>query len=258
MLPGQLALTFQDEARGSMPRGEIQRSAAFSSRRRAYRWELRREWEHGPAIAWVGLNPSRADADRDDPTTLREIGFSYRWGFGVLVKVNIYPFCSSTPGGLHAWRRTSAAGPGFLREAAERAAAAISHCDLFIAAWGNHADPDDVTMWLRAIDRVLGRSVAWHVVGINADGSPRHTLSPGRRRVPDNAQPMQWEIPSSIPAGSSVPTDRRDSGPAGTACLSRADQKPASVTSEVGSKRRGDRIPLAPLLAGASTSPERG
>lgn len=195
MLPGQLALTFQDEARGPMPRGEIRRSALFSSRRKAYRWELRREWGQGPSIAWAGLNPSRADGDRDDPTTLREIGFSYRWGFGSLVKVNVYPFCSSKPGGLLAWRRTSAASRAFLQDAAARAAAAIAHCDLFVAAWGNHADPDDVSMWLRAIDRALDQTAAWHVVGTNADGSPRHTLSRGRGRIPDNAQPMQWGRP---------------------------------------------------------------
>ena len=56
-----------------------------------YRYWLKRAWGPGPAIAWVGLNPSTADGTKDDPTMQAEIGFSYRLGYGSLVKLKTEP-----------------------------------------------------------------------------------------------------------------------------------------------------------------------
>ncbi|MCA9851707.1 MAG: DUF1643 domain-containing protein, partial [Dehalococcoidia bacterium] len=53
----------------------MKRSASFSRDRR-YRYELGRRWGLGPAVTWVMLNPSTADATVDDPTIRRCIDFS--------------------------------------------------------------------------------------------------------------------------------------------------------------------------------------
>src|ERR1700681_3527465 len=86
-----------------MPPPPIARTAQIEG---PYRWSMSRAWGSGPTILWVCFNASNADGKRDDPTTLRMMGWSYRWGFGSMVVMNVYPFIASKPADLHAWRRT--------------------------------------------------------------------------------------------------------------------------------------------------------
>lgn len=54
---------------------DVERSAVVSPDGR-YRYLLERRWGNGPAIVWVMLNPSMADATVDDPTIRRVVSFS--------------------------------------------------------------------------------------------------------------------------------------------------------------------------------------
>lgn len=61
------------------------------------RW-LTRFWEIGlPWQIWIMLNPSTADADRDDPTIRKVTGFSKRLGAGGLIAVNLYTLRATDP-----------------------------------------------------------------------------------------------------------------------------------------------------------------
>ncbi|WP_320676386.1 DUF1643 domain-containing protein [Prochlorococcus sp. MIT 1300] len=63
-----------------------------------YRWVLKRSWDNRKKkIIFVGLNPSKADASKEDPTLRRLIGFSDSWGYGCLVVVNLFGRVSSSP-----------------------------------------------------------------------------------------------------------------------------------------------------------------
>ena len=58
-----------------------------------YRYSLWREWcADSPPIAFIMLNPSTADDQKDDPTIRRCIGFAHAWGFGALEVVNLFAY----------------------------------------------------------------------------------------------------------------------------------------------------------------------
>ena len=63
-----------------------------------FRWWLTRRWQKGGRVLiFLGLNPSRADAKRDDPTLRRLIGFATDWGYDALVVVNLFARMSPSP-----------------------------------------------------------------------------------------------------------------------------------------------------------------
>lgn len=205
------------------PSEPIVRSAEIEDN---YRWSMRRAWGPGPCISWTLLNPSDADALRDDPTTWRMMSFSYGWGFGSMVVTNIYPFISSTPAALKTWRANWAGDDwvnqhsgGLVWPYDHSALCAWLHnmdvvrgvllaTDTHVAAWGNGPNPDDVQNFLdevtwnydtigaakyRATSDDGGRlPIEWKCLGRTASGAPIHPLARGGHRVPDDAKLQVW------------------------------------------------------------------
>lgn len=64
-------------------------SAVFTLDRQ-HRYLLTRRWDVGPALTWLMLNPSRADAFRLDPTVTRCVNHSRRAGAGAVRIVNLF------------------------------------------------------------------------------------------------------------------------------------------------------------------------
>lgn len=74
------------------------KKAALISGCKRYRYWLSREWDASkPKMVFVMLNPSVADADIDDPTIRRCMGFAAREGCGGIVVVNIFAFRATDP-----------------------------------------------------------------------------------------------------------------------------------------------------------------
>jgi hypothetical protein len=91
------------------------RSTAAFSPCGLHRYELRRVWKpRARVMVFVGLNPSTADENTDDPTIRRILGFADDWGFGTLVMLNVFAFRSTDPKALHARaaRGQEIVGPG--------------------------------------------------------------------------------------------------------------------------------------------------
>ena len=58
---------------------------------------LTRRWAEGPPLVVCMLNPSTADAEEDDPTIRRCVGFAKRDGFAALEVVNLFAFRATDP-----------------------------------------------------------------------------------------------------------------------------------------------------------------
>lgn len=201
------------------PAGTILRAAEIEGN---YRWTQTRTWGAGPCLHWNLLNPSDADALRDDPTTLRMIGFSYRWGFGSMLVTNVYPFISASPEAMRRWRAQWAGDDwsGGLVWPMDNSAlsawlhnmdvvrAAIRKTDVHVAAWGNGVDDDDMKNFLDEVtweydtvgparytvtaDDGYRIPVEWKCIGKTGSGAPIHPLARGLSRVPDDAQLQVW------------------------------------------------------------------
>src|SRR3989449_11540410 len=109
------------------------RTDACFSRCGTYRYALWRRWAAGPQVLFVMLNPSTADAQRDDPTIRRCIGFARRWGCGGIEVVNLFALRATDPRRLRYTR--DPVGP----ENVAHLARAAGRASLVGAAWG--ADP---------------------------------------------------------------------------------------------------------------------
>lgn len=145
----------------------VESTEAIFSPDRAYRYRLTRTWDTAaPPLVVIGLNPSTADSQADDPTTRRVRTFARRENAGGLVLVNLYALRSTNPKAL----RTAAdpVGPDndeFIR-------AAMAH-GTAIAAWGAEAS-DERAEQVLAIAAEL--DVTLYCLGRTRDGYPRHPL----------------------------------------------------------------------------------
>jgi hypothetical protein len=148
-----------------------------------YRYDLRRIWgEPGfRVVNFIMLNPSTADATKNDPTITRCVDFARRWGFGGLTVTNLFALRSTDPKKLR--KAADPVGPlndEFLLRWALSA-------DRVVCAWGAH-------LWaLRRGKEVLARlraaGVVPHLIGFPTKGGhPPHPLYlPGYARL----QPME-------------------------------------------------------------------
>ena len=63
-----------------------------------YRYELSREWDESKSkLRFCMLNPSTADALKDDPTIRRCMGFAMKFGYGGIVVVNLFALRKTVP-----------------------------------------------------------------------------------------------------------------------------------------------------------------
>ena len=100
-----------------------------------YRYHLTREWaSEGKHVLWIMLNPSTADAQRNDSTVKKCIGFTSRNGYKRLVIVNLFAFRTTFPDELD--MAIDPIGPD---NDATILGAAMG-ADAVICAWGVHGN----------------------------------------------------------------------------------------------------------------------
>lgn len=145
-----------------------------------YRYTLERRWSRAARLLWVMLNPSTADAERDDPTIRRCVGFARAWGYGGITVVNLFAWRATDPSELR--DVADPVGPEN-NEVIEEALNAHASC---VAAWGQtkYAEPLRVSL-VEQLASGAGRAL--YCLGVNKDGSPKHPLF-----VPGTARLRAW------------------------------------------------------------------
>lgn len=154
--------------------------AYFHGEREEYRTWLSRHWPLNgivngwdcPFVILIGMNPSEADANANDPTVTRETGFVQSWGYRALAKFNLADYRATHPKDLSAPGVIPVSNINLLTL---RNFAMSRHCDKIVVCWGK------VPKVLRphAAQTVAALRADGHELwcfGRNKDGSPRHPL----------------------------------------------------------------------------------
>lgn len=166
-----------------------------------YRTRLRRSSDYAGTMTFIMLNPSVGNAERDDPTLRRCLGFMVREGLGNLNVINLFTRISPTPRAL--WQGDDPLGSDAATEIRDAIAKSYPEAyvneirrdaekgsgwdelpyDRIVCAWG--AAPSGMPDWFRImrqeqIDEVIDYARAMKrelfCLGKTDSGDPRHPL----------------------------------------------------------------------------------
>lgn len=148
--------------------GDITHNVALWSKETPplYRYYLFRAWDKSkPLLAFIGMNPSKADERFDDPTVRRCINFARREGAGRFVMLNVYGYRSTDP--LAIGKVADPNGPDndfWLKSY-------VKEADVVVAAWGRNVTQrgEEVLKMVKGLNTI-------YCLGTNSDGSPKHPL----------------------------------------------------------------------------------
>ena len=154
-------------------------TGAVFSADKLHRWALWRRWGPGPAVAFIGLNPSTADEQQDDPTVRRCIRFTKAWDYDALFMLNIFAFRSTDP-------MTLRVVPDPIGDENDRYLTSWSAATVMtVAAWGVHGSYLDRE---NAVRRLFAeRGLALRYLRLTKAGHPGHPLY-----LPKTLVPVKW------------------------------------------------------------------
>ena len=137
-------------------------TTALLSEDKLYRYQLLRVWDETlPRVLFVMLNPSTADATKDDPTIRRVISFAKSWGYGGVYVGNLFAFRSTDPKGLKYVK--DPIGENNI----QHIQAMVGLVDKIIYAWGNNQKEPK---WLSELVPTP------YCIDISKKGVPKHPL----------------------------------------------------------------------------------
>ena len=113
---------------------------------------------------FIGLNPSTADENNDDPTLTRCINYAKSWGFGGVCMANLFAYRAIEPKDMKA-----AVNPMGLRNNHWLSKLA-KEAGLVVGAWGNDGT------FLGRSEQIRGLIDDIHWLKMNKSGEPAHPL----------------------------------------------------------------------------------
>ena len=143
-----------------------------------YRYLLGRRWgESSSCMTFVMLNPSTADAEVDDPTIRRCMGFAQREGHAGIMVINLFAFRATKPTEL-----LDASSPCGRDNHSHVMAVLRSHAALdggpVVAAWGSFFDARPMMRHLALPIEECAQHAGVDLLafGLTKSGAPRHPL----------------------------------------------------------------------------------
>lgn len=156
-----------------------------------YRYRLERErlgtngfpvdYMPAKAIAFIGVNPSTADASQDDATIRKMLGFAWRWGGTKIIVGNLFAYRATDVRELRGAYLDRSEDDGIPVAELVHLTAIIRDADLLVPCWGRiDKVPSRLRGRIRAVRNLLevsGRPVLH--LGTTACGQPKHPLMLG-------------------------------------------------------------------------------
>lgn len=139
-----------------------------------FRYALWRRWSNRPLLLALMMNPSTADAEKNDPTVTRVIKRAKQLHYGGLIVTNFYAFRATDPA------ECLAAEDKFGPDNDWAIGQAAKLCDAVLAAYGTKVGGDGI----RALRRVVSYGCTPLCLGLTKHGHPKHPLYVAR------AQPL--------------------------------------------------------------------
>ncbi len=131
-----------------------------------HRYALWRIWDDSkPMVMVIGLNPSTANADNDDPTIRSVVRISKNLGYGGVYMMNCWPYISTDPSRLLISPLDTEINNRYLAETAIK-------CKDVIFAWGNF----EVVRKHRRDEELKNMFPEALALQVNKNGSPKHPL----------------------------------------------------------------------------------
>lgn len=158
-----------------------------------YRYKLWREWRgtHDPkhwrwlgakdgagaelgdplSVLFVMLNPSTADAEVDDATIRKCVGFAKRWRYERMEVVNLFAYRTTSPRDLFAAKASG--GDIIGAENQHCTQEMVADAGMIVCAWGGHGHGHE--FHIEEVRGWLGDKPQYHL-GLTRAGHPRHPL----------------------------------------------------------------------------------
>ena len=137
-------------------------------------------------VAFCMLNPSTANAFKNDNTVTKCLRFADSWLASELQVVNLFSFRTPKPEELYTApvRGTDALNDSVI-------IGAMQSADLAIAAWGNHGELDGRGVYIHTL--LVEQGVKLLHLGTTQGGIPKHPLARGKAWIPYTQQPVEWK-----------------------------------------------------------------
>lgn len=143
---------------------ENKNKGAIFSDDRKYRYALWRLWdENKPLVMFIGLNPSTANENENDPTIRRVINFAKDWGYGGVYMMNLFAYVTAYPKELKECGNPVADNDHYLLNISMK-------CKDTVFAWGNFKEAEERS---KEVQNMFKKATC---LGINKNGTPKHPL----------------------------------------------------------------------------------
>ena len=153
-----------------------------------YRYELCREWHHRkPKVMFMMLNPSTADENSNDLTTIRCMNFAKKWGFGGIYIGNLYPFRAKSPKNLQKWLNSDDYSLDIKVLNGKYVRETMAKSDIIVCGWGNHQGQPP--FW---VQEFAGDNL--YYLELCKDGAPKHPLG----NLSKDLVPLKYKLNTNV------------------------------------------------------------